>query len=206
MTAQPSPNTTKTAWFTDAPISLSEHPVTQFVTPDTKSETSGNITEAPLPYTTQITETRPSPVIKSFGSDEDQKGETTTISDVAQPETTVPPAEKLPVVHIHEEKYIPVDYVEEDITESSVIDQERDESPGLVKTATVPSEVLDMKTTPLFLSTTSASNLADPEASGGDIESTAVKATEDDSVEEKIITVGHKPNMEEPTMVRGLLY
>ncbi|MCJ8736660.1 hypothetical protein PDJAM_G00015010 [Pangasius djambal] len=202
VTTQASPNTTKTAWITDAPVILPEHSVTQFVTLDTEPETSGHITEASLPYTTQITETQPSPVIiKSFDSEEVQKGETTTISDVAQPETTVPPAEKLPVVPTQGEEYTTTAYDEEDTTESSVIDQEEDETTVLVEVEPVTTEAPDMETTPPLLSTTSASNLADPEASGDAVESTTVQAIEDNSVETYIIPEARKPNTEKKATI-----
>ncbi|XP_026790201.3 syndecan-1 [Pangasianodon hypophthalmus] len=214
VTTQASPNTTKTAWFTDAPVILPERSVTQFVTLDTEPETSGHITEASLPYTTQITETQPSLVIiKSFDSEEVQKGETTTISDVAQPETTVPPAEKLPettvppaeklpmttvppavLVPTQGEEYTTTAYDEEDTTESSVIDQEEDETTVVVEVVPVTTEAPDMETTPPLLSTTSASNVADPEASGDAVESTTVQAIEDNSVEKDIIVEERKPN------------
>ncbi|MCI4382465.1 hypothetical protein PGIGA_G00015090 [Pangasianodon gigas] len=198
VTTQASPNTTKTTWFTDAPVILPEHSVTQFVTLDTEPETSGHITEASLPYTTQITETQPSPVIiKSFDSEEVQKGETTTISDVAQPETTVPPAEKLPVVPTQGEEYTTTAYDEEDTTESSVIDQEENETTVLVEVVPVTTEAPDMETTPPLLSTTSASSLTDPEASGDAVESTTVQAIEDNSVEKGIIPEERKPNTKE---------
>lgn len=193
-------------WFTDAPTNLPEHPATQFVNPDTESETSGHITEAPLSYTTQITETVPSLVIKSVGSEEDQKGEATTTGDVAQPETTVPPEttappdEELPVVPVHEEEYTTIAH-DESVTESSVIDQEEAEATVLVKTVTVPSEAPDMETTTLLLSTSVASNLADAEASGGDVESTTIVKAIEDFIEPNIISVVDKPNFVEKPKV-----
>ncbi|XP_017332199.1 syndecan-1 [Ictalurus punctatus] len=197
VTTLANPNTTKTAWFTDAPVGLPEHSVTQFVTFDNESEASGHITEAPLPHTTQITETQPYPVIiKSSGSQEDQKVETTTIGEVAQPVTTVPPAVKPPVVPTYEEEYTTTVYYEDDNGESSVIDQDEDETTVLVETVTTGAP--DMETTPLLLTTTTlASNLADTEASGDAVESTTVFGSD---VEEIIIPEKLDPNLEKPTM------
>lgn len=200
MATQASPNTTKPIWYTDGPVIFPELSVTA----DTEPETSGHITEAP--YTSQITETQPSPVIiKSFGSEEeDHEDETTTISNVDEPETTVPPAEELPVVPIHEEEYTTTAY-DDETKESSVIDQEEDKIAGHVEAGAVTTETPDMETTPLPLTTTSSSIVADPEASGDAVETTTVQVTID-IIEKNIIPGQHEPKIEKPNVVRGLFF
>lgn len=205
MTTQASSNTTEPAWLTDTPVILPEHSVTEFGNHNLESETPGHITEAPLQYTTQITETQPSPVIiKSLGSEEDQKGETTTVSDVAQPETTVPSADKLPVVPMHEEEYTTKAY-DEDTKESSVIDQEEEETTVLVESGPMTTEASDVETTTLHLSTTAARKLADSEASGNAVESTTIKVIDENSFDKNVIPEETEPTSEQPTMVRGTI-
>ncbi|XP_027028309.1 syndecan-1 [Tachysurus fulvidraco] len=188
VTYQANPNTTKTPWITDAPVNLPEHSVTPFVNPDTETETSDHVSEALLPHTTQIMETQPSLFIsKSFGSVEDQKGETTAISTVApQPETTVPPAVKVPVVPTQEDEYTTAAKEEEDTTESSVTEQEIEET-TVVESVSVTTAPPDMETTPLLLSTASPSDLADTEASGDSVEVTTVQGIGEDFSETNII-------------------
>ncbi|TSM77379.1 HCLS1-binding protein 3 [Bagarius yarrelli] len=172
--SQASPNTTKTPWSTDAPVTPSEHSFIQIVSLDTEPETSDHLTEAPLPQTTQIPETTPSvDVIKPFGSGEVPQAETTTVSTVAQPETTVPPAVELPVMPEQEDEYTTTVSYEEETTDSSVLDQEEEET--TVETLSLPTDAPDMETTPMLLSTTPDSNSADTEASGDLVESTTVK-------------------------------
>lgn len=205
VTTQASPNTTEPAWSTDAPVNLPEHSVTQFVSSETEPGTSGLITEVPLQYTTQISETQPSPVIiNSLGSEEDLASDTTTIGDVTQPETTVLPAEKLPVVPTREEEYTTIDY-DEDTTESSIIDQEENETTVLAEAGPVTTQAPDVETTALLPSTTTASNLADTEASGDAVESTTVKVI-DYFIDQNIIPEKAGPNLEKTPVVRGLLY
>ncbi|KAF7704635.1 syndecan-1-like [Silurus meridionalis] len=200
VTTQASPNTTKTAWFTNAPVHLPEHPVTQFVSPHTEPKTSGHDTEAPPSSTTQITETQTSPIIiKSLGSEEDQKSETTTVSAVTQPKTTLPPAEKLPVVPTHKEQYTTTAHDEEDTKESFVIE----EATSIVEAVSVTTKAPKMETTPALRSTSTASNSADIDASGDSVESTTMQAIEDNLIEiipKEHIPINRNPN---PTMGNG---
>lgn len=201
MTSQANPNTTKTPWTTDAPVNLTEHSVTPFVNPDPETETSDHVSEALLPYTTQTMETQPSLFInKSFGSVEDQKGKTTTISTVAQPETTVPPAVKVPVVPTQEDKYTTAAKEEEDTTESAVTEQEVEET-TVVESVSVTTEPPDMETTPLLLSTASPSDLADTEASGDSVEVTTVQGIGEDFIETNIIPEDRE-HVGKPRLVR----
>ncbi|KAK2843634.1 hypothetical protein Q7C36_011849 [Tachysurus vachellii] len=223
VTSQADPNTTKTPWITDAPVNLPERSVTRLAKVVTETETSDHVSEALLPYTTQTMETQPSLFIdKSFGSVEDQKGETTTITTVAQTETTVaqtettvaqtettvaqtettvaqtettvaqteitvPPAVKLPLVPMQEDKYTTAAKDEEDTTESSVTEQVVEET-TVVESVSVMTEPPDMATTPLLLSiTASPSDLADTEASGDSVEVTTVQGIGEDFIETNII-------------------
>lgn len=201
---QANPNTTKAPLITGTPVNLPENLVTPLANLDTASETSGHLTEA-LPRTTQTTGTQPSLFInKSFGSVEDQKGEPTTVSTLAQPETTVPPAVKLPVVPTQKDKYTPAAKDKEDATESSVKDQEKDEA-TVVKAVSVATEAPDMETTPLLHSTKSAGNLADTEASGDSIVSSTLPGIVDGDIESNIIPEDRDHNVRKVKPVRGLL-
>ncbi|KAK3563793.1 hypothetical protein QTP86_034524 [Hemibagrus guttatus] len=244
--SQVNPNITRIPWITATPVNLPEVSVTPPANLATEPETSGHLTEARLPYTTQTTETQPSLFVnKSFGSVKDQKGEPTTVSTVAQPattvplavklpvvhttvsivvqpettvppavklpvvpttvsivaqpETTVPPAVKLPVVPTKEDKYTPAAKDKEDATESSVIDQEKDEA-TVVKAVSVTTEAPDMETTPLLHSTESAGNLADTEASGDSVVSSTVPGIVDPFIETNIIPEDRDHNVGKPRM------
>lgn len=118
---------------------------------------------------------------------------------MAQPDTTVPPAEKLPVVPIHLDEYTTTAY-DEDTKESSIIDQEDDETPVLFEVETATTVVPDMETTPLLLSRTSSSNFADAEASGDAVESITAYDIEG-NVLENHIPEHLEPIPAKPTMV-----
>ncbi|KAM9465887.1 uncharacterized protein Hap1MRO34_015130 [Clarias gariepinus] len=232
-TTQASPNTTEAAWFT-TPDAFPEDSstTTPFIVLDNKPETSGDITEAFLPRTTEITgteaflprstenteteaflprtteitetERKIFDLIKPLGEEgetttvkneeqpetttvnneeqpetttvnNEEQPETTTVNNEEQPETTQPPAGEPPVVPSIEKEYTTADYDEERTTDSSNIEPEEEETMVYKEPEPVATEAPDMETTPLVLSTTSESNLADTEASGDAVESTTVE-------------------------------
>ncbi|XP_053366309.1 syndecan-3-like isoform X2 [Clarias gariepinus] len=195
-TTQASPNATEAAWFT-TPDAFPEDSTTTtpFIVLDNKAETSGDITEAFLPRTTEITgteaflprstenteteaflprtteitetERKIFDLIKPLGEEgetttvnNEEQPETTTVNNEEQPETTQPPALEPPVVPT---------------SDSSNIEPEEEETMVYKEPEPVATEAPDMETTPLVLSTTSESNLADTEASGDAVESTTVE-------------------------------
>ncbi|XP_036449241.1 syndecan-1-like [Colossoma macropomum] len=185
-------NTTKIAWVTDAPVKVPEQTVTQLsskVIPLADVETAGPTTKAPLLHTTKIPETSPSPTsVESLIHIKEVSGdETTTIHHVDLDITTLPD-EKLPVVPVTTERSTittpPVD-VKEETTVHVVLDKEEDGTIDPVVVADQSTDAPDMETTPLPLTTMSAKEVADPEASGDIVKSTTIQATVDDGFIEK---------------------
>ncbi|KAL7872966.1 hypothetical protein AOLI_G00120370 [Acnodon oligacanthus] len=188
-------NTTKTAWVTDAPVKVPEPTATQLsstVIPLADVETAAPTTKAPLLHTTKIPETSPSPSsVESLIHMKEVSGdETTTIHHVDLEDITTLPDEKLPVVSVTERSTIttpPVD-VEEETTVFVVLDTEEDGAINPVVVVDQSTDAPDMETTILPLTTTSAKEVADPEASGDAVESTTIRATVDDGlIEENVI-------------------
>ncbi|KAL6477521.1 hypothetical protein MHYP_G00133560 [Metynnis hypsauchen] len=189
-------NMIKTAWVTDAPVKVPEPTATQLsltVIPLADVETAGPTTKAPLLHTTKIPETSPSPssVESLIHMKEVSGAETTTIHHADLEHSTTLPDEKLPVVPVTTERSTittpPVD-VEEETTVLVVLDKEEDGAIDPVVVVDQSTDAPDMETTILPLTTTSAKEVADPEASGDTVESTTTQATVDDGlIEENVI-------------------
>ncbi|XP_017546303.1 syndecan-1 isoform X2 [Pygocentrus nattereri] len=188
-------NTTKTAWVTDAPVKVPEPTASQLsstVIPLADVETAGPTTKAPLLHTTKIPETSPSPSsVESLTHMKDVSGaETPIVHHVNLEDNTTLPDEKLPVVPVTTEHSIttpPVD-VEEETTVLVALDKEEDRATDPVVVVDQSTDAPDMESTILPLTTTSAKEVADPEASGETVESTTVQATIDGGlIEENVI-------------------
>ncbi|KAL7862309.1 hypothetical protein SRHO_G00137500 [Serrasalmus rhombeus] len=188
-------NTTKTAWVTDAPVKVPEPTASQLsstVIPLADVETAGPTTKAPLLHTTKIPETSPSPSsVKSLIIMKDVSGaETPAVHHVDLEDNTTLPDEKLPVVPVTTEHSVttpPVD-VEEETTVPVALEKGEDGAIDPVVVVDQSTDAPDMESTILPLTTMSAKEVADPEASGDTVESTTVQPTIDEGlIEENVI-------------------
>ncbi|XP_066530990.1 syndecan-2-like isoform X2 [Hoplias malabaricus] len=183
-----SSKTTKTAWVTDPPVRIPDPTVSQLsstLIPHADVETAASTTKAPLLQTTKELETQPSPTTaKPLVRFKVPEIETTTIHQVEQKETTTLPEEKLPMVPQTTEPSTTTTSTkdsEEQTTKAVALD-EYEENKVPVDVADLSTDAPEAEATTLFLTTTSASEVADPVDSEDRVEFTTLMATIDDGV------------------------